>query len=102
MKAPRRSLLLRALGHSSSPVSTTKPSAARFPGNRIPNFKRAHSGVSKQQGSGSSTKADRHRPVIPAYKLRLEVRKTTLALERPSASDHHATAVRELWVATPQ
>ena len=48
---------------------------------------------------------DRHRPVIPAYKLlrmRLEVRKATLALERPSASDHHGTAVREVCVAMPR
>jgi hypothetical protein len=53
-------LLLRAWATyqgSSSPVSTTKPSVARFPGNRILNFKRDHSGVSKPQGSRSSTTA---------------------------------------------
>jgi hypothetical protein len=53
-------LLLRAWATyqgSSSPVSTTKPSVARFRGNRILNFKRDHSGVSKLQGSRSSTTA---------------------------------------------
>jgi hypothetical protein len=105
MKAPRRSLLLRALGHLSGLfIAGQHNEAQRSPAPRQPDtgLKRAHYGVSKQQGSGSSTKADRHRPVIPAYKLRLEVRKTTLAPERPSASDHHATVVQELWVATPQ
>ena len=100
-------LLLRALGHLSGLfIAGQHNEAQRSPVPRQPDtgFKRGHSGVSKQQGSGFDN-GDRHRPVIPAYKpprVRLEVRKATLALERPSASDHHGTAVREVWVAMPQ